>query len=379
MALDMGKMFDNAVRIVLVLAGLAAACVNCNGRYWATDAGGTDTVDDGTQVEDTTTDVGDDRADAGDDWADAYDDGTETGDAVTDAVDGRVDAGDNRTETYDADDAEPDTGVGALTVVDSGDRIVVTSSEPPTWRVEFATGSGSPGGGTAIALYIPSDEDRSIVEPRPDRTCCSGFALDNLEWRWRPWGGTSGTRSDCGTDSTVTSVDVLDSTDHQLAFEVRGSWPGVGSFTRSVTVTPDGYTATVTADYNGTVGEDSMWWVISMFLPHMMDGPNVTISDVDTGPVDLDFTPGAGTPLPSGINLPYDVHFPLTTPSADAIHLTVTRMADDVGSQIYEFFNQGNDVPAVGDYYMFYPRWVGSFEHKTYEFEYSWRFTPGDG
>lgn len=264
---------------------------------------------------------------------------------------------------------------GSLTMQETEDRIVVTSSMPPTWRLEFAVGSGSPGGGTAIALHVPAGDSESVVQPLPDQTCCSGFALDNLEWRWRPWGSTSGTRSDCGTDSTVTSLDIIESGPQRLEFEVAGHWPGVQSFTRRVVVTPEGFEVHVDATYSGTADEDSMWWVISMFHPDKMDGPNVTISDGDTGPVPLGFTPGSGTPLPSGITLPYQVHFPLTHGAADAIHLTVTQMADDQGNQIYEFFNQGNDVPAVGDYYMFYPRWAGSFEHKIYQFEYSWQLS----
>ena len=52
---------------------------------------------------------------------------------------------------------------------------------------------------------------------------------------------------------------ILENTGQRVTFEVTGYWPGVSSFVRSVTVTPEGYTARVVATYDGT---PTMAWTL---------------------------------------------------------------------------------------------------------------------
>lgn len=262
---------------------------------------------------------------------------------------------------------------GRIIVKQGSNTLTVTSTKAPTWKVIFAIGSGAPGGGTAIAAHIPASDSRSIVEPEPNKGCCSGLGLDNLEWRWRPWGGTNGTRGSAGYTSTVTHFEIIESTSTKLVFRLLGKWDGISHFVRITTVTPDGFTTSVIADYAGTPGQDSMWWILSLFRPDKMDGDNVTVSDDDTSPVRLSYTSGYH-PLPSGISLPYNFHFPLTTTGADEIRLKVMQMAGNDGNPYgYEFFDQGD---LAGDYYLVYPRWIGSLANITYNFKWNWRFTP---
>lgn len=261
-----------------------------------------------------------------------------------------------------------------ITVEHNGNRLIVSSSKAPTWKVEFAVGSGAPGGGTATAVHIPADDSRSIVEPQPYQGCCSGLGLDNIEWRWRPWGGTRGTRGSAGYTSTVTQFEIIKNTPQKLVFRLRGEWEGISYFDRTTTVTPDGFTTSVSAEYAGTPGQDSMWWIMSLFRPDKMDGDNVMVSDDDTSPVRLDYTPSTYRPLPSNISLPYNFHFPLTASGINPIRLKVMHMAEHQGNPYgYEFFDQGTHA---GNYYLVYPRWVGVFQNTTYNFEWNWRFTP---
>lgn len=263
---------------------------------------------------------------------------------------------------------------GTLSIKQGSNTLTVTSTKAPTWKIIFATGSGAPGGGTAIAVHIPANDSRSIVEPAINQGCCSALGLDNLEWRWRPWGGYSGTRGSVGYSSTVTRFEITESTSTKLVFKLLGSWDGINHFERITTVTPDGFTTSVSATYAGTPGQDSMWWVMSLFRPDKMDGDNVTVSDDDTSQIRLSYSPGSYRPLPSGISLPYNFHFPLTTNEADEIRLKVIYFAENQGNPNgYEFFDQGTHA---GNYYLFYPRWIGSFANVTYNFKWNWRFTP---
>ena len=208
-----------------------------------------------------------------------------------------------------------------------GDRLFISSNKAPTWKVEFAVGSGAPGGGTAVAVHIPSNDARSLVEPQPHQTCCSGLGLDNIEWRWRPWGSSNGTRGSAGYTSTVNQFQIIKNTPQEVVFRLQGSWKGISHFDRTTTVTPDGFTTSVSATYAGTPGQDSMWWVISLFRPDKMDGDHVMVSDGDSSSVRLKYTPGAYRPLPSNISLPYNFHFPLTATGIDPIKLKVIHLA----------------------------------------------------
>lgn len=265
-------------------------------------------------------------------------------------------------------------GSGEIELEQVGDRLFISSSKAPTWKVEFAVGSGAPGGGTAIAVHIPSTDSRSIVEPQPYQICCSGLGLDTLEWRWRPWGGTAGTRGSAGHSSSVTQFEIIKNTAQKIVFRLQGSWDGISHFERTTTVTPDGFTTFVSAKYAGTREKDSMWWVISLFRPDKMDADHVMVSDNDSSPVPLNYTPNAYRPLPPNISLPYTFHFPLTTTGIDPIKLKVVHLAEGVGNPYgYELFDVGG---SKGNYNLVYPRWIGSFENITYHFEWNWRFTP---
>lgn len=261
-----------------------------------------------------------------------------------------------------------------LSAVRKGDILTVRSSKYPSWRVDFAVGSGAPGGGLAIGLYIPAESQESIVETKPFHSCCSAVGLDNLEWRWREFGGSAGTRASMGLNSEVTSFTLVENTPQKIVFTLTGHWPGVSNFLRTTTVTPDGFTTSVQALYSGTTGKDSMWWIISLFHPDKIQADRVTVMDHDTPAVTLNFTPECIRSLPAGITIPYEFEFPLQIPQGISIRQEVIHLAESQGNpNNYEFWNK---APALGDNYMFYPRWRGSFQNVPYLFEWCWRFTP---
>ncbi len=264
---------------------------------------------------------------------------------------------------------------GRISYEQRGDRLFVSSTKAPTWKVEFAIGSGAPGGGTAIGLYVPATSSNSVVERAPFRNCCSGLGLDNLEWRHRPFGGGSGTRAALGYTAQVGSVRYLERSNRRLVFELTGSWTGVSRFTRRTTVTPDGFSTALSAAYSGTTGMDSMWWLIAMFHDRSLDSGRVTIQDGDTGPVTLRKTT-VGTPLPSGISMPYTINYPLAGKN-HTVSMTMNTLADGSGAgRFYEYFDRGNvhNIP-IGPYYLIYPRWTSVFARRTYDFRYSWKLS----
>lgn len=271
------------------------------------------------------------------------------------------------------DPAPAPGGPNELSMVRKGDRLIVTSNKAPTWKVTFAIGSGAPGGGTAIAVHVPADDSRSLVEPRPYLNALSGAGLDNIEWRWRPWGGSQGTRGSAAHTSNITEFEIIENTPKRIEFHLEGDWKGISHFNRTTIVTPDGFTTSVRPRYADTPGQDSMWWVMALFHPDKMDGDHVMVSDNDTPPVRLPYSHGAYRPLPPNITLPYNLHFPLTT-SSNTIRLKMRHFAETRGNPHgYEFFDQGTHA---GNYYLVYPRWIGSFRNVTYHFEWNWRFTP---
>jgi len=262
---------------------------------------------------------------------------------------------------------------GRLTYSLEGDILHVYSSKSPTWRIDFAIGSGAPGGGLAIGVYIPAENEKSIVESRPFAACCSAVGLDNLEWRWREYGGGAGTRASMGLFSEVSDFTVVEATAERIIFTLSGTWLGVSAFQRVTTITPDGFTTMVLADYSGATGKDSMWWIISLFHPEAINAEEVTVEDRDTKETPLPFTPGCIMPLPAGITLPYQFNFPLQDPASATLHLLVTHLGEQFGDpNNYEFWDQ---TASLANNYMFYPRWRGSFQNTTYMFEWSWRFT----
>jgi len=225
-----------------------------------------------------------------------------------------------------------------------------------------------------MGLYLPADSLESIVEPKPFRSCCSAVGLDNLEWRWREFGGSAGTRASMGLNSEVTSFTLLENTPQKVVFTLVGNWPGVTTFLRTTTITPDGFTTSVQAQYSGTTDKDSMWWIISLFHPDKIQANHVTIMDHDTPAVPLHFTSECIRSLPAGITIPYEFEFPLQFPGDTSIRFKVNHFAESRGNpNNYEFWDH---TSTLGDNYMFYPRWRGSFQNVTYSFEWSWRFTP---
>jgi len=279
-------------------------------------------------------------------------------------------------------DPEPvSTGPGVpasdakIVVRRSGDRLTVISNAKPTWRVVFELGSGAPGGGTATSLYIPSSSSNSVVENRPYMNCCSGLGLDNLEWRWRPFGSGAGTRAALGTSSIVDSFTINSQTDRKLIFTIKGRFSGVSAFTRRTTVNVQGYSSTIDATYAGTVNQDSMWWLISMFHDDQLKSNEVTISDGNTAPLLLRKTT-VGTPIPGAISFPYTINYPLK--NGFDVSMTMTRLADSTGNaRFYEYFDRGllHGSINLGPYYLIYPRWTGRHQNRTYNFVYRWKFS----
>lgn len=264
-----------------------------------------------------------------------------------------------------------------LTVTRNGDRLIVSSNAIPTWRVVFEIGSGAPGGGTATSLYMPASSTSSVVENRPYMNCCSGLGLDNLEWRWRPFGSGAGTRAALGTSSVVSSFRINSQTSRTLEFTVRGRWDGVSSFTRRNSINVKGYSSEVNATYSGTTGRDSMWWLIAMFNEKDLKSKNVTIEDSNTSPFLLRKTT-IGTPLPGSISFPYKINYPMR--NGYTVTMTMTRLADSSSGnpRFYEYFDSGflhGTSVNLGPYYVIYPRWTGVHQNKTYNFNYKWKFT----
>lgn len=264
---------------------------------------------------------------------------------------------------------------GRLSVQQQGDRLFITSSKTPTWKVEFAIGSGAPGGGGAIGLYIPASSTKSIVEREPYKTCCSGLGLDNLEWRWRD-ANYNGTRGSVGYTSNVQSFTIIEETSGLVVFSLNGTWDGISRFTRTTTVTPDGYTTKVSATYSGTPSSDAMWWLIGLYHEDKIDAVGVAVRDEDTGPIPLRFTPESRSPLPSGITLPYEFIYPLITDLSTpaSMRLKVIHFAENQGIPLY--YEKFDSDFFGGAYYMIYPRWGNVLNNRTYNFEWRWRFTP---
>ncbi len=260
-----------------------------------------------------------------------------------------------------------------ITTSQTSDRIMVTSTAPPTWKLEIATtasaSSSSPGGGTAIALHVPAGGG-SLVDPDPN-FCCSAKGLDNLEWRYVPSGTTTGVRSDMARHAEISKLDVLTNTPSMLELRIEGSWPGVSSYVREITVTPDGYSTEMDVTYDGVTGNKSMWWMMSLFHSDKVDGETVRISDIDTSWITLPQEKECVCPVPSEISFPYRISFPLKAPAGQSIVLQVDQFADtSQSSRNYELW------PEEQGYYFFFPRWVSVFQKTTYHFEWSWRFTP---
>jgi len=165
-------------------------------------------------------------------------------------------------------------------------------------------------------------------------------------------------------------------------------------FRRTTTITPDGYRVVMEVDYRGTVDQGSMWWTIAQFKNAEEPGEfsqgilpsQVTVTNGSTT-LPLEYTPHSSRTVgwPNGtINVPYTIIFPLNTPNQD-ITFRINTYGDNPYGGIpnqYEFWHKdGENAPAsIGDYSVVYPRWNtvwgSGFKTTTYEFDWTWRFTP---
>ena len=250
-------------------------------------------------------------------------------------------------------------------------RLIIASNMPPTWKVVFAIGGGYPGGGNAIKLYIPSNSNTSVVEGNPGVSCCSGLGLGNLEWRWRPWGGTNGTRASLGLSSSISHYKITERHSDRLTFEMSGKFSGVSNFTRTTTVTPRGFTTNVVAKYAGTTGKDSMWWLPTALNPSRVNGDKISVKNADGSTSRMYYTTPRGSKM-TRLVLPYEFTFPLFHPSNHSIKMKVKKLAEGGGGNPnnYEFFHKDHNRGV----HLFYPRWNGSFGHTNYTFLWEWEF-----
>ena len=258
-----------------------------------------------------------------------------------------------------------------LTVKEGNNRLTITSDMPPTWKVVFAVGGGRPGGGNAIQLFIPSNSNKSVVIGTPNVSCCSGLGLGNLEWRWRPWGGTNGTRAALGLSSNISHYKITEQSAGQVIFEMNGSFSGVQSFSRKTIITPKGFTTNVEAEYSGTTGKDSMWWLPMALDPSIVDGDNISVKNADGSTSRMYYTTPRG-PKMTKLVIPYEFTFPLFHPSNHSIKMKVSKLAEGGGGNPnnYEFFHKDHNRGV----HLFYPRWNGSFSHINYSFLWEWKF-----
>jgi hypothetical protein len=304
-------------------------------------------------------------------------------------------------------------------------KITVTSSKSPTWKLDFGVGRGddSPvivGGGVAHNLRIPSSSSKSIDGPGKD-SCCNGIGLDNHEWRWKVRGAPEecdgdpgevnvvgkGTRADLAMKTIASRYTLVEQTSKKIVFYISGTVRTTltdavrqcaelgydhtyeyADFRRTTTITPDGFTVEMAMDYDGTVGENSMWWTIAQFknAPAFSQGilpSQVKVTD-GSKTVSLAFTPHSALSLPGGITVPYTFIFPLNSPQNHRLYFDIEKYAqnsDGGNPNLYEFWHKdGDGAPSsIGNYSVVYPRWNDTnkrgFRKTTYTFEWRWRFT----
>ncbi len=263
-----------------------------------------------------------------------------------------------------------------LSLIRTGSEIVITSDTAPTWKMVMAINPHAdrdhPGGGMVRALHIPATNPESIVGPDPGQFCCAGLGLDNLEWRYIENG--QGVRAPIGTDATLETLEITRQSPQEVVIKITGRWRNVPRFTRTVTITPQGFHTRLEADWAGPTTYRGMWWLISLFRSAWVDHARVAIRDQDTPQQPLPIARGNVFSLPPGIAFPYEVSFPLRQGPARELILRVASLGTkDPAGLKYELW------PEEKGFVMFYPRWVGRpFQQKRYVFDYSWIFAPGE-
>jgi hypothetical protein len=271
----------------------------------------------------------------------------------------------------------PVDAAAQLTLTRTEHAIVVTSSAPPTWRLVLAVNPqasmAGPGGGTVRALHIPADSRESIVSTDPRAFCCGGWGLDNLEWRYID--GGKGVRAPLGTTARITSLRITRQTPVEIDIQIAGQWKNIPRFTRTIEIRPQGYRTRIEADWDGPGDKRGMWWLISLFRANWMENGRVTIAGGDSPAVALPIAKGNVFPLPTGIEFPYTVVFPLKQGPLPALSLRV-HVFGTTGPEAknYELW------PGEKGMVMFYPRWVKRpLEKRRYVFDYEWQFATEAG
>jgi len=313
----------------------------------------------------------------------------------------------------------------------SGDKITITSDEGPTWSLDFGIGAGNMdplrmGAGVAYNLRIPYNSE---TIDGVGGTCCGGKGLDNHEWRWR-WPTVppdcsdvvgAGTRADMAVKSISAEFTLVEESSDRIEFIVEGtSWTEMrrevfecddltfedndeySDFTKTVIVTPDGYSVDLDVTYRGTDSTDGMWWTVMQFKnaeesDEFSQGILPSKVEVTDGSktLPLRYSPHSNRYLgwdcgfigekdcsnfPNGrIYVPYTMIFPLKSPIDHKIEFSVNDYEGTSGNDFnYEFWHEeGYDSPPdIGKYSVIYPRWSGALNRgTTYHFEWAWDFT----
>jgi len=234
------------------------------------------------------------------------------------------------------------------------------------------------------SLHIPADNPESIVGTKPMHFGHSAWGLDNLEWRYVPKQGEPGIRKPIGTTAKIDQLTISRPSPNEIVVEMSGSWENVPKFTRRITFDPNGWRATVTADWDGPENHYGMWWMWSLFESDWIDNENVSIQDIDHGPVPLPVFRGNVRRVPEGIDFPYSITFPLSKGQVPSLNLTVNQFGALKGSKggpFYELWPEEKARKATDEndtYKNFMPRWVGrGIPKQRYTFDYQWRIGSG--
>jgi hypothetical protein len=257
---------------------------------------------------------------------------------------------------------------GSLTMVRNNAAIIITSTAPPTWKLAFGIVS-SKGGGSTIGLFRPANSTQNLSGQTGMNVI---YGLDNLEWRYIE--NSRGIRAGINTAS-ISNLEILEETPARIVIRITGSWQNITNFVRTITVTPYGFTGEITAPWTGGSKGKSMWWLFTNLRESAMDGNQATVRDADTGPVKLPIKWEGIYSLPSGINLPYTIRFPLIGNTQDGLELTVYEFADKTSHALgYEYSNKWT---WSNGYWTYFPRWVSNFRNTTYRFKYQWKLSEG--
>jgi len=264
----------------------------------------------------------------------------------------------------------------------SDDRIVVTSHAGPTWRAVVAVtpeaSVENPGGGVIIALHIPADNPESIVGSVPRHFAFGPLGLDNLEWRYKPKERKWGIRNCMGTGGVIESLAIAESREsEEIVVNLSGHWENVPRFEKQIVFNPNGCKVKVAADWDGPDSHYGMWWIWSQFRGKNMDNQNVRIWDAANDPVPLPVRKENVYRIPEGIDIPYEVAFPLMETPATELRLKINEFGGFTSrGPCYELWPEAVAKKATDPedtYKVFMPRWISNgIEKREYVFEYEW-------